>query len=58
MTTGERVDEAAGVTLSEDVHHTGLIQVNQLDQVFNFVIQGRVGLYVYVCVCVLSLIHI
>ena len=46
MTTGECVNETTGVSLSENVHHTGLIEVNQFDQVFNLVILGWVGLKV------------
>ena len=55
MTTSERVNETAGVALSEHVHHARLIQVNQFDKIFNFIVLRGIGLwctYVRVCVCV------
>ena len=45
MTTSERVDETAGVALPEHVHHTRLVEVNQFDKIFNFVVLGGIGLW-------------
>ena len=44
VSSSKGVDEAAGVALTEDVEHTGFVEIGELDDVFNLVLGRGVSL--------------
>ena len=44
VSSGEGVDEAAGIALTQDVEDTGLVEVSELNDVLHLVLGRRVGL--------------